>query len=360
MKTEPPDPREETAAPDPEKIPESVRQQRTKELSKLPLVEYELIRNGEATALGMRRAALDAAVALLRRAQERSGNGKDSAPRTGPAWLEQLARHKDHIVGDERNTLRAFHLAPELAGLIRFNEFSLRVELTRAPPWHKAEESCEWGDDDDVSAIAWLQTQGFPLRKQQIITNIVPVVAKELSYHPVRDYLTALKWDGTKRLDTWLATYLGATGKEQYLTAIGRRFLISAVARISDPGCQVDHVLVTESSQGPGKSSAARKLACQDDWFTDAMPDVHSKDAALQLSGHWIIELAELAALRRTEIEPMKSFITRRVDNFRPPYGRHNISAPRQCVFIAPRPTRSNTCVTQQATDASGRCAAVK
>jgi len=151
----------------------------------------------------------------------------------------------------------------------------------------------------------------------------------------VREYLAGLEWDGTPRLTSWLSTYLNASGDARYLSTVGKKFLVSAVARIEKPGCQVDHTLVLEGDQGIGKSSAVRLLAKRPEWFTDSMPDMSSKDAALQLHGHWFIELAELASFRRTaELEAVKAFLTRPVDHFRPPYARRTVGVPRQSVFV--------------------------
>jgi putative DNA primase/helicase len=189
-------------------------------------------------------------------------------------------------------------------------------------------------DDDDTAAIGWLNAAGLDVRAPGTVSDCVSVVAKDYPYHPVREYLKGLKWDGTPRLKIWLAEYLGAEADPVYLAAVGRKFLISAVARVVIPGCQVDHALVLEGPQDLGKSRTARALAVRPEWFTDDMPDIHSKDAALQLCGRWIVELAELAALRRSELEGMKAFITRPVDVFRPPYGRRTTGVARQSVFI--------------------------
>jgi putative DNA primase/helicase len=150
--------------------------------------------------------------------------------------------------------------------------------------------------------------------------------------HPVRDYFDALSWDGTPRLDTWLQTYLHVEDSE-YVRAIGPRYLISAVARIHKPGCQVDHTLILEGPQGRLKSEALRVLAIRDAWFTDRLSHVHSKDAALETIGVLIIELAELDALTRAASSASKAFLTRRYDKLRLPYGRHQVSLPCQCVF---------------------------
>lgn len=252
-----------------------------------------------------------------------------------PDWRKLLAARGDRIIGDERNIVLALRHAPELAGLVSFNEFALRLELTRSPPWRIASATETWCESDDTALLTWLQANDVPVRARGSVSDAVALVARDYSRHPVRDYLEGLAWDKRPRVNSWLPEFLGARADPTYLSAVGRKILVSAVARILNPGCQVDHVLVLEGAQGIGKSATARALAVDREWFTDDMPDVHTKDAALQLSGRWIIELAELAALRRSEIEGMKAFITRPVDVYRPPYARHAVAVPRQCVFIA-------------------------
>jgi predicted P-loop ATPase len=146
-----------------------------------------------------------------------------------------------------------------------------------------------------------------------------------------------LKWDGEPRLDSWLVVYFGAKGDPIYLKAVGSKWMISAVARADKPGVQVDHTLSLEGKSGLGKSTAFRILAVEDDWFTDQVREFGSKDAAQQLSGIWIVELAELAAVvnLRTEIERVKAFLTQRDDRFRVPYGRRPAKFLRSCVFAA-------------------------
>ena len=133
-------------------------------------------------------------------------------------------------------------------------------------------------------------------------------------------------------LRTWLPRYLGADTDPEYLDAVGTAFLVSAVARIYEPGCQADHMLVFSGGQGIGKTRATQILGWP--WTTDSVPDLHSKDSAIHLQGVWLVEMAELAALRKSEIESTKAFISRRVDRFRPPYGKRTVEIPRQCVFV--------------------------
>jgi len=248
-------------------------------------------------------------------------------------WLALLRRRGDRIIGDEANTLQALRAAPELAGLVRFNEFAGRVELARLPPWRHAEPGGEWTDADDVDLQAWLQVRGLEVRARNTIADCISRVARDNPAHPVRDYLAGLTWDSRPRLTHWLLDYLGAEGPAAYLEAIGPAFLISAVARVRRPGCQADHSLVLEAAQGKGKTSAVRTLGHP--WITEGIPDLANKDAALHLAGVWIVELSELAAVRRTDsIEHVKAFLTRNVDRYRPPYGRRTVDIPRQCVFV--------------------------
>ena len=121
----------------------------------------------------------------------------------------------------------------------------------------------------------------------------------------------------------------------EYVRAIGPRYLISSVARIYQPGCKVDHVLVLEGPQGKQKSEALRTLVKNDSWFTDRLSHVASKDAALEIAGVLLVEIAEMDALTKATSSAIKSFLTRRRDRFRPPYGKHPINLPRQCVFAA-------------------------
>jgi putative DNA primase/helicase len=231
--------------------------------------------------------------------------------------------------------LAALRGAPELRGLVRFNEFSLSVEYTRAPPWRQCSPGDIWQESDDTALQVWLQDQDINVRGRAVVADTVVLAGKDTAFHPVREYLQSTEWDGAPRLRSWLREYLGAVGDPDYLAAVGLRFMVSAVARIFRPGCQADHVLVLEGAQGIGKTTTARTLAVQPTWFAGSLPDIHSKDAPLQLLGHWIVEIAELKGMRNSQLEATKSFITQAADTFRPPYGRRTGQFPRQCVFIA-------------------------
>ena len=187
-----------------------------------------------------------------------------------------------------------------------------------------------WSDADDVRCAEWLQRREINVAPV-IVSRSVGVVARDIRVHPVRNYLNSLRWDGTPRLETWTTTYLGAADTPLN-RAFGSRWMISAVARIMRPGIKADHMLILEGPQGAKKSSALKALAGEE-WFTDELAEIGSKDAAQQMRGTWIIEIAELDAISRAEVSRIKAFLTRTIDRYRPPYERYVIAVPRQCVF---------------------------
>lgn len=160
-------------------------------------------------------------------------------------------------------------------------------------------------------------------------------VGRTLKYHPVREYLRALRWDGVPRIDGFLVDQVGAADTP-LSRAISRRWFVSCVARGMAGGekaVKVDTVLILHGTQGKKKSWLFRALAGED-WFSDTKIDIRNKDALLAIRGKWIYELAELASTRSREQESVKAFITAQTDNFRPPYGRNNIDSHRQVVFV--------------------------
>ena len=151
--------------------------------------------------------------------------------------------------------------------------------------------------------------------------------------NPLRDYLMGVHWDGTLRIDTWLSDYAGVENSE-YTRLVGRKFLLSAVARGLEPGCKADHMLVLEGAQGIQKSTVAKALAPNPEWFVDRLPDVRNKDAVLQLHGHWIVEVSEMDGVNRAEVSAIKAFLSADHDTYRPPYGSAHVTIPRSCVFV--------------------------
>ena len=229
------------------------------------------------------------------------------------------------------NALIALRHAPEWQGVLHFNESSLATIIKLAPPFEiAAAVPLTWADNHDVLTAAWLQHQGISVNKE-IAGQAVHAVALEHAFHPIREYLDSLTWDGVKRIDDWFTLYLGADLSD-YLRAVGAKFLIGGVARIYRPGVKNDTCPILEGPQGALKSTALRTLAGAD-FFTDDIAELGSKDSVMQTRGVWIIELGELDAMTRGEVSRAKAFMSRQVDRIRPPYGRRVVEAPRECVF---------------------------
>jgi predicted P-loop ATPase len=232
------------------------------------------------------------------------------------------------------NALAIVQHDEELAGVLAFDETRLAPVAVRPLPWDGP--GCSYPrplrDGDAVRVTRYVEQRYGVALAVAHVREAIGEVAEVNRIDPLGDYLEGLAWDRTPRLRSWLSRYLGADASQ--LTAeIGERWIVSAVARVLAPGCQADHVLVLEGEQGAGKSSALRVLGGE--WFSDDVPDLQSKDTPMVLRRAWIVELAELDAIRGKEISRVKAFLTRRVDHYRPPYGRSVVTVPRRCVFAA-------------------------
>ena len=217
-----------------------------------------------------------------------------------------------------------------LKGKISYNTFTRRHTVLGAMPWNSESESRDWTDVDDAGLRHYIENL-YGIKSKAAITDAWSLVSMENSYNPVYDYLTSLKWDGIKRLETFFVDYLGADNNE-YTRASTRKTLVAAVARIMNPGIKFDTVLTLVGSQGCGKSYSIKRLGGR--WFSDTLTTVQGKEAYEQLQGFWLIEIAELAALRRNEVEAVKHFTAKSEDAYRAAYGHHTEVRKRQCIFI--------------------------
>jgi predicted P-loop ATPase len=181
-------------------------------------------------------------------------------------------------------------------------------------------------DHDVTRCQELLQLAGLKGIGKDVMHQAIDRRAVECKFHPVREFLNNLEWDGTKRIHKWLSTYLGAECSP-YTEAVGRMFLISMIAR------KADYMIVLEGPQGAKKSTACTILG--GDWFSDSLPDVTGgKDVSQHLPGKWLIEIAEMSAMTKAETTQLKAFISRTEERYRPSYGRKEVKQPRQCVFI--------------------------
>lgn len=220
-------------------------------------------------------------------------------------------------------------------GKLAFNEFSNSVVWLSPMPWHDINpwdsENGRPIDDDDL-----LQIKGF-FNKMNVDFSVnqcyeaARLVGIENKFHPLRNWFSQLEWDGTPRVDQWVPRYLGANDN-LYTRAVGRKTLVAMVSRVFEPGCKFDYMLVLEGKQGIGKSTALRILGGQ--YFTDAFIDMKSKDAALLLQGHMLVEIPELQSFTYVDMNTFKAFTSRQFDHQRNPYDRMTSKIPRQCVMV--------------------------
>ena len=213
---------------------------------------------------------------------------------------------------------------------IHTNLMADTIDITSELPWGK--RSGIWTDSDDVQLRAYLER--FGQFSKQVVMDGLQKVADDRAVHPVRQYLEDLPdWDGVGRLDTLLIDYLGAEDSE-YVRQVTRKTLCAAVKRILIPGCKFDTILVLNGPQGIGKSTLIQKLGGE--WFNDslALSDAGSKTGAEKLQGYWILEIGELAGMRKTDIETLRGFISRQDDVYRAAYARRVTHHKRQCIFV--------------------------
>lgn len=217
---------------------------------------------------------------------------------------------------------------PDIKGKLRYNEFTGETDVLGTLPWKRGGEF--WSNNDDSCLRSWFDAKYGITGKEKIADAFVKAVTAN-SYHPVREYLDALQWDGVERLSRIFPDILGAED-----TALNRRLgqLIfgGAATRIYRPGCKFDYFVILAGPEGTGKSSLFEIMGGK--WFSDSVVSIEGKEGMEAVQGVWIAEIGELIGVRRSESAAVKSFISRLVDKFRPAYGRVREVKPRQCVVV--------------------------
>lgn len=229
------------------------------------------------------------------------------------------------------NCIKAICYDARLKEMFRFNEMTGKTEIFGAW-WNRlSNEIC----DNDVNNIRLYLEQNYGLSHEKNIPRAIDIISKQHPYHPIREYLNNLKWDGVKRIGEFLPKYLGAQ-RSAYTTAATQVFLMGAIERVFKPGIKYDLMLcIADTNQGGGKSTIARFLAVKDEWFTDDLKRLDDENVYRKLQGHWVIEFSEMLATAKAKtVEDIKSFITRQKDNYKLPYAIYSQDFPRQCVFI--------------------------
>ena len=253
-----------------------------------------------------------------------------------PGWKSQLIvdAEKGTLLICDENAGLVFARHPETEGLLRWNVRKGKPFFCYAPPWptHKTEFPAPVEDVDALDAGRWLAKQlGRPLASMERTLNALNTVAQRNTWDPFLEWLESLRWDGQARLDSWLHKVTGVEDNP-YHRLVGSKWVLSAVARTLTPGCDAQHVLVLVGKQGIGKSRAFREL-CGSEFFCSNIGDINKEDAIFNLEKYVIVELAELAAFRRAEMETIKRFISDSSEDLRRKYARNSSEIVRRAIF---------------------------
>ena len=246
-------------------------------------------------------------------------------------WTKALQRGRGGELQNSLHNLKLILENDENLKAICFNQLADGMEIKGSVPWkHPARF---WRDADDAQLICYIDANygTFSARNYQVA---VAKVVDDRSYHPIREYLAALPpWDEKPRVDTLLTQYLGAEDNA-YTRAVTRKTLCAAVARVRHPGIKFDNILVLNGDQGIGKSTLIAKLGGE--WYSDSLSltDMNDKTAAEKLQGYWILEIGELAGMKKADLDKVKAFISRQDDKYRASFGRRVTPHPRQCIFF--------------------------
>lgn len=248
-------------------------------------------------------------------------------------WAKNLDMN-DHgeIKATTNNLVLILENDPIVANKIAINAFKGVPCITADMPWHTCQDRSngdQWEDKDSSSLSHYIETT-YGVYNQGKLSAAFDVVSNRHAFHPVRDYLNSLHWDGIKRAEYLFIHYLGAND-DLYTRTVTRKWLTAAVARAMRPGCKFDNLVVLVGAQGIGKSYLGNLLG--KGWFSDTFSTVQGKDAYDQLKGCWIIEIAELSAMKKAEVESVKMFISKQEDNYRGAYKEFAGVNKRQCVF---------------------------
>jgi predicted P-loop ATPase len=258
---------------------------------------------------------------------------------TAPRWLGDLARDErsGRIIENIPNVGLVLTTDPRWEGVFKLNLVHRRIFVHRELPGALVGDEIvprPLQDFDIEQCQMWMQGHGGMLTVgKETVFAAIRQTSKFFAYHPIKDYFDGLVWDGRPRLDTLLVRYCGAEDTP-YVRKIARLFMVGMVRRMWWPGSKMDYMLVLEGAQGIGKSTIAKILAGEDFFGEAHFKDLESSDTSLFLRNKWVVEFGEMHALRKSEINELKMWLTKQAEDYRPKYGRENVIELRQCVFI--------------------------
>lgn len=247
------------------------------------------------------------------------------------SWMKELdVDSKGTYRSTAVNLNLIFTNDPRLSQHFKLNEFDGKRYVFGNFPWRRVNPP-ELMRNVDYAGVRNYVESLYGITGTQKIDDVLALRFEEDSYHPIRDYVRAQRWDGIQRIDSLFVDYFGADDNI-YTREAARKMLVGAIARIFEPGIKFDLVITFVGPEGTGKSTFSNKLGMQ--WYSDTFTTVHGKEAFEQIQGAWIMEMAELAGTRKADVEAVKHFLTKQVDTFRPAYARVSETFPRQCIFI--------------------------
>jgi predicted P-loop ATPase len=248
------------------------------------------------------------------------------------SWTQNLeVDKKGEYLSSSKNIDTILKNDPMLKGIFKLNLFDNKRYITRPLPWHPFDGEVDQLKDVDMSGVRNYFDVIYGITSVSKIDDSVSLEFQRNSFHPIKDYLEGLVWDGKERVNTLLVDYFG-TPDDPYHRAAIRKPLVAAISRVYKPGVKFDLVTTLVGPQGSGKSTFLAKLGRQ--WFSDTFSCLQGKEAYEQIQGKWIIEIGELAAMRKAEVETVKQFLTKCEDSYRPAYGRVIETYRRQCIFF--------------------------
>ena len=237
---------------------------------------------------------------------------------------------KGQVKNSMQNVYRVFTSDPMLHGAICYNILTGRIDICKSLWWERTVTAMS--DTDFNYLMLYLESQ-YGLNHENRIRKALTVVAHQNQYHPIREYLSHLEWDGTERVRYAMHHFLGAEVSD-YTHEVMQLFLLGAISRVFHPGCKFELMLCLVGGQGAGKSTFFRFLACRDEWFSDDLKRIDDENVFRKMQGHWIIEMSEMIATANAKsIEDIKSFLSRSKETYKVPYATEPEDRLRQCVF---------------------------
>lgn len=258
--------------------------------------------------------------------------GQALAAETDMSWMRKLAYNPNTglFAKTTDNLLIILENDPQLKGKLAFDEFANRGLVLGALPWNPSDERRQWTDIDDAGLRHYVE-KAYNITGKEKILDAVALCAHKHTINEVKEFLTSLKWDGVKRLDTVIIDYLGATDTP-FVRAASRKSIVAMIARAMMPGCKYDYMPILAGPQGLGKSTFLSILGQR--WYSDSLQTFEGKEASEMIQGVWLNEVGELTGMTKSEANAVKQFLSRREDIYREPFGRRTKAFPRKCVFF--------------------------